>query len=209
MEGWVDRVPNLAVLKSLSKSFGIGGLRLGYLLTANEEFADAVRSELHIWNINGFAESFLREAPRWRKAFRQSCALVHEHCDQLYEGLNAIPGITAYRPQANFVMCRLTGPGSTGPVIAKRLATHGLVELDVQRRGTKPEPGQPHRLTLGLRWIVEATNSWLSNYGQLRRNTDRRNRHRHAALCLATTVLIIGKLIDWRDRWSPDSPPIR
>lgn len=121
VEGWVDRVPNLAVLKSLSKSFGIGGLRLGYLLTANEEFANAVRTELHIWNINGFAESFLREAPRWRKAFRQSCALVHEHCDQLYEGLNAIPGVTAYRPQANFVMCRLTGPGPTGPVIAKRL----------------------------------------------------------------------------------------
>ena len=60
---------------------------------------------------------------------------------------------------------------------------------------------QPVRL--GLRWIVEATNTWWSNYGQLRRNTDRRNRHRHAALCLATVVLIVGKLITWRDRWSP------
>jgi hypothetical protein len=40
------------------------------------------------------------------------------------------------------------------------------------------------------------------DYGQLRRNTDRRTRHRHAALCLATTVLIIGRLIDWRDRWN-------
>ncbi len=121
VEGWVDRVPNLAVLKSLSKSFGIGGLRVGYLLTANEEFANAVRAELHIWNINGFAEAFLREAPRWRKAFRQSCALVRDHCDELYEGLNEIPGMTAYRPQANFVMCRLPAPGPSGPVIAKRL----------------------------------------------------------------------------------------
>ena len=60
---------------------------------------------------------------------------------------------------------------------------------------------QPVRL--GLRWIVEATNTWWSNYGQLRRNTDRRNRHRHAALCLATVILIIGKLIAWRDRWDP------
>jgi hypothetical protein len=47
---------------------------------------------------------------------------------------------------------------------------------------------------LGLRWIVEATNSWWSNYGQLRRNTDRRVRHRPTALCLATTILIVGKL---------------
>ena len=64
-------------------------------------------------------------------------------------------------------------------------------------------------LNLGLRWIVEATNSWLSNYGQLRRNTDRRARHRHAALRLATTMLIIGKLLTYRDRWSPKSAPIR
>ena len=89
------------------------------------------------------------------------------------------------------------------PIIETRIAATGIVDTDIQRRGTKPAPGQPHRLTLGLRWIVEATNSWFSNYGQLRRNTDRRNRHRHAALSLATTVLIIGRLIDYRDRWSP------
>ena len=87
------------------------------------------------------------------------------------------------------------------PAVRERLAKRGLTDLDVQRRGTKT-PGDKQRLTLGLRWVVEATNSWWSNYGQLRRNTDRRSRHRHAALCLATTVLIIGKLIDWRDRWA-------
>jgi hypothetical protein len=64
-------------------------------------------------------------------------------------------------------------------------------------------PGRQRQpLRLGLRWIVEATNTWWSNYGQLRRSTDRRARHRHAALCLATTVLIVGRLIDWRNRWS-------
>ncbi len=88
------------------------------------------------------------------------------------------------------------------PVVRERLAAFGLEDLNVQRRGTK-EPGKKQPIRLGLRWIVEATNSWWSNYGQLRRNTDRRNRHRHAALCLATTVLIIGKLIDHRNRWSP------
>jgi transposase len=95
------------------------------------------------------------------------------------------------------------------PVIRDRLHARGLTDLDIQKRGTKPEPGEPHRLTLGLRWIVEATNSWWSNYGQLRRNTDRRNRHRHAALRLATTVLIVGRLIDYRDRWSPNPAPTR
>jgi len=89
------------------------------------------------------------------------------------------------------------------PAVRARLGARGLTDLDVQKRGTKPKPGEPHRLTLGLRWIVEATNTWLSNYGQLRRSTDRRERHRHAALRLATAVLIIGRLLDYRDRWSP------
>jgi transposase len=89
------------------------------------------------------------------------------------------------------------------PAIRARLHDRGLSDLDIQRRGTKPPPGAPHRLTLGLRWIVEATNTWWSNYGQLRRNTDRNPRHRHAALQLATAVLIAARLIDYRNRWSP------
>lgn len=89
------------------------------------------------------------------------------------------------------------------PVVRDRLAARGIHELDIQRRGTKPAAGEPHRLCLGLRWIVEATNSWWSNYGQLRRNTDRHTRHRNAALQLATTVLIVGRLLDYRNRWSP------
>ena len=89
------------------------------------------------------------------------------------------------------------------PAVRHRIAGYGLTDLDVQRRGTRPPPGAPHRLTLGLRWIVEATNSWWSNYGQLRRSTDRRNHHRHAALCLATAILVIGRLLDYRNRWSP------
>ena len=88
------------------------------------------------------------------------------------------------------------------PVVRDQLAGLGLGSLEIQRRGTKA-PGKKQPVRLGLRWIVEATNSWWSNYGQLRRNTDRRARHRHAALCLATTVLIVGKLIAYRDRWSP------
>ena len=89
------------------------------------------------------------------------------------------------------------------PIVREWLGAFGLDDLNIQRRGTK-EPGKRQPVHLGLRWIVEATNSWWSNYGQLRRNTDRRTRHRHAALCLATTILIVGKLITWRNRWSPN-----
>lgn len=88
------------------------------------------------------------------------------------------------------------------PSVRARLDGLGLDDLAIQRR---KQPGgaeakQPMRL--GLRWVVEGTNSWLSNYGQLRRNTDRRSTHRHAQLCLVTVLLVTAKLIDHRDRWN-------
>ena len=95
------------------------------------------------------------------------------------------------------------------PKVRARLAALGLDDLNIQRRQPRSLPKQKQPMRLGLRWVVEGTNSWLSNYGQLRRNTDRRNEHRHAQLCLVTTLLITAKLIDWRNRWSPDSRPIR
>ena len=77
----------------------------------------------------------------------------------------------------------------------------------------KRSPGQANHTKLstplGMRWTVERTNSWLSNYGQLRRNTDRHTHHRHAQLQLAITLIITSKLIDWRNRWSPNSVPTR
>lgn len=77
------------------------------------------------------------------------------------------------------------------------------------RRPYRTATTSPRPLPLGMRWIVERTNSWLTNYGQLRRNTDRRPTHRLAQLALAITLIIVAKLIDWRHRWQPQPPPIR
>jgi transposase len=56
---------------------------------------------------------------------------------------------------------------------------------------------------MGMRWPVERTNSWMSNFGQLRRNTDRFIHHRIDQLNLAIAAVITIKLIKWSDRWSP------
>ncbi len=83
--------------------------------------------------------------------------------------------------------------------IRRRMVERELLDVDIQPR-RKPGHGRRKKLvSLGLRWIVEATNSWLSTFGQLRRNTDRRTHHRHAALCFATAILVTMKLIAWRD----------
>lgn len=90
--------------------------------------------------------------------------------------------------------------------VTRRLCdTLGLDDLVCARkrpRGVTKLKKKP--VPLGMRWPIERTNSWLSNFGQLRRNTDRRTHHRHAQLSLAVALLITAKLIDWRDRWSPE-----
>ena len=99
--------------------------------------------------------------------------------------------------------------GYDSMVTRERLADRGIDDAVIakkrKRKSVEPKKNQP----MGLRWPVERTNSWLSNFGQLRRNTDRRTRHRLAQFALAVAFLLTAKLIDWRNRWSPTISPIR
>lgn len=117
----IERYQNLVIVKSLGKCCGAGGLRLGYVLTANSQFAAAVREEISIWNINSFAEMFLRLAPRYWQQFVSSCRRVRMTCDELYRRLDAIPELVVYRPDANFVLCRLPDNAMSGPELSRRL----------------------------------------------------------------------------------------
>lgn len=89
----------------------------------------------------------------------------------------------------------------SGPIRAGA-AEAGIDDVLCARR--RPHGAATHKTTTpsGLRWPVERTNSSLSNFGQLRRNTDRRPQHRLAQLALAIAPLICAKLIDWRNRWN-------
>lgn len=94
--------------------------------------------------------------------------------------------------------------GYDAGTVRQLLDGHGIIDAVIARRRRRgePKPVDPAPLRLGLRWTVERTNSWLSNFGQLRRNTDRASAHRLAQLALAIVIIITAKLIDWRDRWS-------
>jgi transposase len=78
----------------------------------------------------------------------------------------------------------------------------GITDLVCARKRRRGEATEPKPVPLGMRWPVERTNSWLSNYGQLRRNTDRRIIHRLAAIALAVALIITIKLFKWADRWN-------
>lgn len=121
LEREISKYKNIAIFKSMSKAYGICGLRIGYMLTANTEFADSVRRGIHIWNINGFAEEFLRMLPEYKTEFLKSCEKVRADRDSMYKKLLSITGMTVYKPDANYIFCRLPDHVKSGPQIAKDL----------------------------------------------------------------------------------------
>ena len=146
LEKDVANYENLAVMKSMSKAYGICGLRIGYLLTANSKLARRMRDGLHIWNINGFAEAFLRLAPGYRQDFAESCNLVRAERNAFYEALCALPGLTAHRPDANFIFCRLPDGAPSGPDVTRQLFVEDNIYIKHCRDKTMPESSRYIRI---------------------------------------------------------------
>jgi len=99
--------------------------------------------------------------------------------------------------------------GYDSDVTLERLAQRGVDDAVIAKKRKRGHAETKKSVPMGLRWPVERTNSWLSNFGQLRRNTDRKVVHRLAQFALAVALLLTAKLIDWRNRWSPTLSPIR
>lgn len=89
----------------------------------------------------------------------------------------------------------------SGPTRAAVIAS-GINDLICAKKRPAGNGAAKRAVPLGMRWPIERTNSWLSNFGQIRRNTDRHVRHRLAQFALAVVLLITAKLIDWRNRWT-------
>jgi threonine-phosphate decarboxylase len=139
LEKEIHKYPNMAILKSMSKAYGICGLRIGYLLTANSAFSNSVRKGVHIWNINGFAEEFLRMLPAYKQEFIDSCEKVICDRDIFYKELCAIKGLTVFKPDANFIFCRLPEGALNGSEVTKRLFIEHNIYIKDSHGKTQPD----------------------------------------------------------------------
>lgn len=139
LEQDIENYPNMAILKSMSKAYGICGLRIGYMLTANADFAKAVRHGIHIWNINGFAEEFLRILPKYQQEFEESCEIVKADRDIFYKKLCAIDGMIVFKPDANYIFCRLPDAALNGPEVVKRLFIEHNIYIKDSAGKTQPD----------------------------------------------------------------------
>ncbi|HEV7682752.1 MAG TPA: histidinol-phosphate transaminase [Pyrinomonadaceae bacterium] len=124
--GFAADTPNLIVVKSLGKSLGWHGVRLGYAATEHRR-AQSLRARLPFWNINGLAAFVLRNISRFRREYHESFLRVAE--DRLYmtEQLSSLPGLRIYPSKANFLFVELPD-GISGRTLRDRLLrNYGLM----------------------------------------------------------------------------------
>ncbi|MFF3738780.1 pyridoxal phosphate-dependent aminotransferase [Streptomyces sp. NPDC002566] len=113
--------PNVVVLRSLGKNFGLHGIRFGYLV-ANPALAGRVRSMLPKWNLNSFAEHVVFMLKEHGPEYAQSLMQVRRDRLEMASQLSALPGLTVYPSQGNFLFVRLP-VGAEGTVVRDRLLT--------------------------------------------------------------------------------------
>lgn len=105
----LDEFPNLIVIKSLSKSYGIPGLRLGILACSDQFLIKNIRRQLSIWNINSFAEYFLQIIGKHTKDYKNACRQIAEERERFYKELDKTGLFKIYPSQANYFLCKLQG----------------------------------------------------------------------------------------------------
>ena len=109
----LDKYNNLIVIKSISKSYGIPGVRLGVLATSNEEILTNVKKYISIWNINSFAEYYLQICTLYKKDYIRACDKIVEAREEFIKDLKTIKGIKVYDSEANYILCDLKKYNST------------------------------------------------------------------------------------------------
>ncbi|MFD5268704.1 pyridoxal phosphate-dependent aminotransferase [Streptomyces sp. NPDC058335] len=113
--------PNVIVLRSLGKNFGLHGIRFGYLV-ANPALAGRVRSMLPKWNLNSFAEHVVFMLKEHGPEYAQSLMQVRRDRLDMSSQLSSLPGLTVYPSQGNFLFVRLP-VGAEGTVVRDRMLT--------------------------------------------------------------------------------------
>lgn len=100
--------PSLIVMKSISKSYGVPGLRLGVLATADNAMIQAIRHEVSIWNINSFAEYYMQIYSKYEADYQRACRLFREERDRFEAQLQRISFLRVIPTEANYFLCEVT-----------------------------------------------------------------------------------------------------
>ncbi len=122
--------PHLAVMKSISKSYGVPGLRLGVLASADVELIRMIRKDISIWNINSFAEFYMQIFGKYEKEYKQACHQFIAERRRFEALLKEIPYIRLIPTQANFFCLEVIDKYSSAELTKLLLERYNIMVKD-------------------------------------------------------------------------------
>ena len=121
----LEKYPNLMVMKSISKSYGVPGLRLGVFASSDTVLIARIKKEVSIWNINSFGEFYMQIFGKYENDYRRSCKFFREERQKFYNDLQTISYLRVIPSQANYFLCEVTSKYTSTEL------TQALIERDV------------------------------------------------------------------------------
>ena len=129
--------PHLFVMKSISKSYGVPGIRLGVLASGDSETITKMKKDVAIWNINSFGEFYLQIEEKYHADYEQALVRFRKERDRFQKELSQIRGVRVIPSQANFVMVELAEGISPKELLKQLLVKYDLLikELTTKTNG--------------------------------------------------------------------------
>ena len=125
---------HLFVMKSISKSYGVPGLRLGVLASGNVEAIKAIKKNVSIWNINSFAEFYLQIEEKYHKDYLASLTRIKEERKRFFSKLSSIEGLRTIPSEANYIMVEITNGKKATEVTKRLLSDYGILIKDLSAK---------------------------------------------------------------------------
>ena len=148
----LEENPNLVVVKSISKSYGVPGLRLGILASSNLLLIDRVRKNVPIWNINSFAEFYMQIFNKYEQDYKQACRLFIRERDRFYVDLQQIGYLRVIPSQANYFLCEVISKYSSKELTELLLNEYNILIKDC---GTKKAFRNGEYIRIAVRSILD------------------------------------------------------
>lgn len=104
----LESYPNLSVMKSISKSYGVPGLRLGVFATSDKQTIQRMKKDVAIWNINSFGEFYMQIFGKYESDYIKACRKFIAERERFYSLLQQIPYLHVMPSQANYFLCEVT-----------------------------------------------------------------------------------------------------
>lgn len=127
----LDSSKDLYVIKSISKSYGVPGLRLGVMASGNTELISALKKDVSIWNINSFAEFYMQIEEKYKKDYERALENIRAERTRFQKALSRINGIKVFPSQANYVMVELVDGLSSKATTRELLTEKGIFVKDL------------------------------------------------------------------------------